>query len=203
MRNGLYAFAGAALLAWSLSAGSPAERTAEAVVAGPAAGAEPCPRLVRRSPGLIEGGCEVRVDGELALTAMTLVGPLRFARCDVEGLLRVGGDARTALSDIAIIGQQPCNDVTPCFGEEHTFPLEGRVVARPDGSLLHVLDACFDTCLGRFAGELELPLRRSAAGWRMDAQRAVVGLSGWELDGALRLRDDLALRVGRPPERAS
>jgi hypothetical protein len=61
----------------------------------------------------------------------------------------------------------------------------GQLVADDTGGLVAELDACFGTCYGELAGALRVRLAESGDGtWLIEARRARVGLSGFEVSGA-------------------
>lgn len=73
----------------------------------------------------------------------------------------------------------------PCFkgagtSKQYAYRWKGRIRA-VDGRLEHVVDACLDTCAGRFQGKLVTRLTRTAKGWRSSSDTGSIGDSGWEL----------------------
>jgi len=198
--GGLALLAGAAGLAWALA---PASGSATGVtVTGGSAGA-PCPD-VEIAGARARGGCVVDVPkAPAALAALTAFGDHRLARCMVGFELRIGGSGELALTGlvaddledrraVALGVSEACGDVLACRRVEGAdyyptardkLPWPGRVVA--SGSRLTAeLDACFDTCLGRFEGTLSLDLaERAGGGWDLAGRRAAVGDGGLELDG--------------------
>ncbi len=150
-------------------------------------GGQPCPRVERVGGGQVKGGCIVRViqDPIVYMSVLSMVGVAPFAPCGFRFEMRVDARGRFAIDDARITGISPCNDVRPCFGEsyEDTVPWRGRLERGDGGSLVARIGMCLDTCMGRFSGPVELGLKRQAEGWRMTADRATVGTSGWELDG--------------------
>jgi len=97
--------------------------------------------------------------------------------------MRVDGSGRTYLEGVTPAGESPCNDMDACDHED-IKPWRGRIEAEPDGSLTHVVNACFDTCMGQFVGKLRLSLKRVGGRWVQVADRALVGGSGYQLDGS-------------------
>lgn len=145
---------------------------------------------VRTDPeiGVARGGCVMRARrGSVALIVNTLGGRLPFARCEMRYTLHVDGSGRTVLAGVSFLGVSPCNDATNCFSSERVHFPRGRILRGPDGELRHVVDACFDTCIGRFAGRMESTLVRDGRAWRELADHALAATSGWELDGDWRL----------------
>jgi hypothetical protein len=143
------------------------------------------------------GGCELRATGrDVELGLMAVVGPVFFGSCYFDFTLSVDGSGRTLISDVFVYGTSPCTDGQGCVagpvatGDRAALPWPGRLRERADGRLVNVVDACFDTCLGRFRGRLELELRHARGGWRAVASRALVGTSGWRVDGSWELDMD-------------
>lgn len=164
-----------------------------AVIARDGSGSEakPCPPVRRPEPDLVEGGCVLRVDTRgVAIAINSVVGKLSLSSCLLKYVMRVDASGRTVLHEMVIDGPSPCNDVRPCYDDEYLYPLDGRIVLAGDGELINVVDMCLDTCLGRFEGPLELLLRGGGTEWRAKADRALVGVSGWEFDGSWALRTD-------------
>jgi hypothetical protein len=137
---------------------------------------------------VVTGGCVAHSrGGSVALTVDMLGGRLPFARCQARYTLYVDGRGRTVLAEVAFAGPSPCNDATSCFSDEGVRFARGRILRGPGGELHHVVDACFDTCIGRFAGRMETTIVRDGRTWRELADHALAGASGWELDGDWRL----------------
>jgi hypothetical protein len=162
------------------------------------AGRGGCPpiRIAEDYPEDIEGGCELSATGRgIDLVVKTMVGEMRFGTCDVNYTVRAESSGRTVVHQIQVRGDTPCNDADACFTDESFLPWHGRIVEDGRGNLRHELDACFDTCMGRFEGKLVLPLTRDARGWRADATTADLGTSGLELDGRWRMRPQSPQRL--------
>lgn len=123
--------------------------------------------------------------GRLDFSIRTLAGELPFARCLYNYDLQVDGSGRTRMSGIISAGENPCNDVRPCKNATRPgwAPWEGRIVREPDGGLLHRVDACIDTCLGQFKGQLVMRLDKRGRAWRASVRRDFVGTSGFVLEG--------------------
>jgi hypothetical protein len=147
---------------------------------------ERCPKLTPDGKG---GGCTgpfVRSRGQVDFTIRTLAGDIPFASCLYNYFLRVDGDGRTSMDGMISAGENPCNDVRPCVNRQHTgwLPWSGRIRRLEDGSLVHRVDACIDTCLGQFKGLLVMRLARHGRTWRATSARTQVGDSGFVIGGA-------------------
>jgi hypothetical protein len=122
-----------------------------------------------------------------------------FGHCYLNFKVQIDSSGRTLVSEIAIGSDNPCSDTASCANKQRTdrVPWRGRIVRMPDGRLVHRIAACFETCVGRFAGELEMDLEREGAAWRTSARNATVGDSGFTVDGTWLWRGQ-PLRI-RPP----
>jgi hypothetical protein len=135
------------------------------------------------------------VTGEADLTVLSAVQELTFSRCVVEFELLVDGAGRVKVHHLSMLGQRPCNDLDACFVRGFMAPAwDGAIESGRGGPVLR-LDACLDTCLGRFRGPLEMPLRRERGRLWLDGSRARVGSSGWTLDGRFLLRPERPIEI--------
>jgi hypothetical protein len=160
----------------------------------------PCPPIEQINPGLVEGGCVLRARGRVRLSVTTLVGKLTFARCEYTYRLHVDGRGRTELADVVFDGPSPCNDAFPCVdGQGSDQTMNGRLELASDGTPIHVIDGCFDTCMGRFDGRLEVPWTGHGRSWREQLDGAAAGVSGWQIDGAVDLRSPAPVEIKPRP----
>lgn len=145
---------------------------------------QPCPAVDADDPRALSGGCLVEMHtGAITILIRSVVGDVEFGTCLYEHDMRIDGSGRTYLEGIKGGGPSPCNDMGACDHEDE-LPWHGQIEAAPNGRLTHVVDACFDTCMGQFIGELELGLKRVGGRWQQNADRGVlVGDSGYQLDG--------------------
>jgi hypothetical protein len=152
-----------------------------------------CPPLTIRWP-IVTGGCTVELDGKkLQLSVVGPFGEMAFARCNVSFDLHLDGTGRGWIMGVNGEGGGPCFDVMPCQASlSAMIPWRARIDSRK-GDLRLRMDACLDTCVGRFAGEWDLDLVRRRGGWSARARQAMLGTSGWRFDGELRSRDDVDL----------
>jgi hypothetical protein len=110
---------------------------------------------------------------------------MAFAECDFRLDLHVDADGRGWIPTMGIDGRNPCFDAPPCFStDERALPWRASIDRRGGATELRV-DACLDTCIGRFEGRLDLDLVRHGDAWRARADQAMVGTSGWRFDGAI------------------
>lgn len=143
----------------------------------------PCPAIDDSNLRKLRGGCLVDMDSSgFDIVVRSIVGDMVFATCEYWHDLRVDGSGRTYLESIDPGGPYPCNDLNACDHKD-VLPWRGRIEAAADGRLTHVVDACFDTCMGQFAGELRLELKQVEGRWVQTADRALVGDTGYQLDG--------------------
>jgi hypothetical protein len=143
----------------------------------------PCPAIDASDPLAPQGGCKVDMASrDVAIVIRTVVGDMHFGTCSYEHDMLVDGAGRTYLVGITSGGPNPCNDMGVC-DHENAKPWRGRIESGPDGRLAHVVDACFDTCMGQFVGEMRLGLERVDGRWVQTADRALAGDSGYQIDG--------------------
>jgi hypothetical protein len=142
-----------------------------------------CPPIEAAKPRAPRGGCVVETNSRpIDIVIRSVVGDMEFGTCVYDFDLRVDGSGLTYLENIVAAGPSPCNDMKAC-DNDHPKPWRGQIEAGQDGRLTHVVDACFDTCMGQFVGKLELDLERVGGRWALLADRALVGGSGYRLDG--------------------
>jgi len=194
----------AGILMWTMTPASGAE---DGVTVSTPAGHSRCP-AVEISGRRVTGGCRVEArEAPGRFAALTLLGDHGLAECLVSFELRIGGSGELAATEVyssdlrdprALSSgvSEACGDVLACRRSvgptgyptpEDILPWSGRLIAF-DGGLVAELDACFDTCMGRFEGPLSLDVTGSAErGWRIGARRAAAGESGFEVSGGWRL----------------
>lgn len=159
----------------------------------------PCPAIDASNPRRPRGGCLVEMDShDLEIVVRSVVGDMQFGTaCLYSHDMRVDGQGRTYLEGMDGGGPSPCNDTDACDHED-IRPMRGRIEAAPDGRLTHVVDACFDTCMGQFVGELRLGLKKVEGRWVETADRALVGDTGYQIDGDWSMgQRDLDIRPAR------
>jgi hypothetical protein len=147
-------------------------------------------RAVGVSGAESRGGCAVKVFApRVRFTVLTPLGTIPFATCGVSLKLRFGGSGRVAVDDVGITSfKGPCADAVTCLGParedgDPRAPWPGAVRGDGNGALHVVVDACLDTCIGRFQGPLALGLERAERSWRLRASEAPIGESGFVVDG--------------------
>jgi hypothetical protein len=163
----------------------------------------PCPAV--RADGLsATGGCAVDArGGRVSFRVLSAVGVIEFANCRVAHTIYMDRGGRTLVDDFAVHGQQPCSDIDACWkgdDREQSYPWKGRLIRYGGGSiragggdLRHDVQACFDTCMGRFEGIVSISLDPTARDWskpdlprsrRATAPGRTLGSSGLQLDAA-------------------
>lgn len=166
----------------------------------------PCPE-VQMITGLPGGSCVVRAVASMDLKVATAIAQFPFATCSIEYNVRIDRTGRTLVSELEFDGKSPCPDIRPCFpdpvyvlSESLGPPWKGRIVKTGEGRYEHRVDACVDSCLGRFEGKLVLRLERQGVGWRALTQRGgPVGLSGLSLGTGSWRWKGLRAGLGQPP----
>jgi hypothetical protein len=160
----------------------------------------PCPAIMERSPRHVTGGCKLDALGSgISMKVHSMVGDFDFSSCTVNFDLRLDRHGRALMEHFNILGRSPCNDARPCFTETAYLPIHGRVRAVGPKGLVLAADMCLDTCLGRFRGGFVFAIARSGNAWRLNAERAPIGDSGWEIDGGWDLETPSALEIRRMP----
>ncbi|HEX2161332.1 MAG TPA: hypothetical protein VHF88_05865 [Thermoleophilaceae bacterium] len=155
----------------------------------------PCAALDLWNPQDPRGGCSTDMfSGSIDIVIRSVIGDMLFGHCTYEHDMLVDARGRTRLLNIQSGGDNPCNDMGVCeYGRRR--PWKGQIEAGPDGRLTHVIQACLDTCMGQFVGELRLSLERIDGRWIQTAERALVGDSGYQIDGSWRMRNrDIDIR---------
>lgn len=156
----------------------------------------PCPKTTGDEIGR-DSDCRIEVT-PTAVDASVLnpFGRMPFATCDVEFTLHVEPDGRTWTDDF--VGRSggagysaACGDFEACGIRASGGHMRwtGRITMGPERELRHrFTDMCLDTCVGKFRGDWTVDLRKSDRGWRLRADDAMVGVSGWTIDGEMRAR---------------
>jgi hypothetical protein len=170
-----------------------ADRGADIAVSMPRAGDDRLDRCgeLRGEGADVSGGCVVKVADERSkMSILTMFSRMPFATCGFEYDLHVGSDGTVAFADVGITTVKgPCADAVACLDPASTFddvrkiPWRGSIEAAGQGGFRLTVDACLDTCVGRFEGPLELDLLPSGPGWALEARSAPIGKSGFLLDG--------------------
>jgi hypothetical protein len=151
-----------------------------------------CPPLLSDAYPKITGGCEIRVSdsGPVPVEMATPYGAFKFGDCFVDYRILADEQGRTWTDEWKVegSGKSGCSDVGPCFdqrpnGRVDLLPWAGRIVAGPDGELLHRTRMCVRTCIGMFAGEFVTRLVRDGDRWRIEPTDA--GATGFKLDAPL------------------
>lgn len=153
---------------------------------------ERCPALADADYPQVDGGCELIVStSRVKLTIGTAFGHFEFGVCQLGYRVLVDGEGRTWTDSLHLRGpnriNNGCADVRACEDSEgDSFPWRGRISLTSDGRYVHRMDACFDTCIGFYAGPLTIGLSRGEqGGWRATAADAGVGASGLRFDGRM------------------
>lgn len=145
------------------------------------------------------GGCDLDVrESPVEFTALTLLGDQALGHCGLSYRMLVAGDGSVALLDFELVApgaaaHSLCGDILPCRKDlDETvdiakLPWRGALETE-DGRIQATVAACFDTCFGRFEGDLVLGVTQTAHGLRLRAERAPLGTSGLEISGSWRMR---------------
>jgi hypothetical protein len=156
-------------------------------------GKAPCPPVDGGDPRDVVGGCTVSAFG--ARGTLSVLGPLGvqpFVDCGISYTLHVDSLGRGWVDTFGFVGSSRCTEARACWlsrgsdGLENA-PWRARIVRDAHGLAL-VMGACLDTCIGRFEGDVRFDMRPTPHGWRLRADSAALGASGWRIDGEHRLR---------------
>ena len=179
----------AVLAATLLGVAAPAAAAKVTVLDTSGARPKPCPAIDAGDPAKPSGGCAIETAGvgDVEIVIRTVVGDMLFGDCSYDLDMRVDGTGRTYIPSPTVGGPSPCNDMNSCYHEDQR-PWSGQIEAGAGGRLTHVVDACFDTCMGQFRGKLRLGLERVDGRWTQTADRALTGDSGYQLDGRWKLQ---------------
>jgi hypothetical protein len=147
----------------------------------------------------VRGGCSGKGNAfAVRMSIRTAFGPMRFGDCALYFQMTLAASGRLWLDDLHVAGSAPCSDSRPCasrtalaarkasFGPappDKVRPWTGQVVGRAGDGYPVRFYMCIDTCIGRYAGDVEMTLARQGHGWRLRARSAGVGDGGLELDG--------------------
>jgi len=182
-----------------------APATVEPVTVGGAA--KSCPEVRVRSI-TAQGGCVLEAEGTFQFTVLHAFGDRLYASCDLNLLLQIDGQGKFIVTSVGSArGVEPagdtCGDIYMCGnGDGESALWRGRVVSTRGGMRARVVNACFDTCLGRFAGPVSAPLSSlSGEKIRLKLRLAALGTSGLALSGHWDLKrggrdPSIAIRVG-------
>jgi hypothetical protein len=175
----------------------PAATDGPAEVVSP--GGSRCPSFFEDSYPEISGGCLFRVTAdEVTLSIATPFGDLRFGDCMIDSTSFVDSSGRswTPIFDVQGKVNNGCSDVHECTGaRESKLPWKGRIVSTGEGRAVHRINACFNTCIGYYAGVLSLELERVGQRWKVTAADAQVGESGLRFDGPLQSTPSFDVRT--------
>ncbi len=142
-----------------------------------------CSSIDASDPKRLTGGCLISVESEpVQISVRTMVGDVDFANCTYDHDLRIDGSGRTYTVNVKSGGKKPCNDIDACVSEHPSRPWPGQIHTAADGSFHHLVQTCFDTCMGQFRGELRLDLTPTENGWRETIATDLVGVSGLQFE---------------------
>lgn len=161
----------------------------------------PCPRVDATGGRFVRGGCRARAESDHTLFSIrTALGRIRFADCPTRFDVTLAADGRMWLDNLWILsrfGEPVCADIWPCAPPEVIArrtkasyappralvpPWRGELLRPGRGGYVGRFRLCVDSCVGRYAGDVEVTLTRSGPGWAMRAQAAAVGDTQLELD---------------------
>ena len=162
-------------------------------------GATPAPcGAVDTSGPFIRGGCSSQAhEFTTRLFIRTAFGAIPFGRCTINWNMHVDRTGRVWIDKVRIGGGSPCNDIRACIPDavsgriakptddwplSRAFPWRGRINDDDDGFAVRV-DVCLDTCVGRYAGELDFGLGGGEGDWALKAVAAGVGDQSLQIDG--------------------
>lgn len=140
------------------------------------------------------GGCELLGTGLMTLTTLNVLGDRRYARCPVTFTVLMNAEGQIVFN-VVDMGVSPdtadvCGDIVACRNSDgEGYLWQGRVVAQSDGTLhARVPNFCFDTCIGRFGGQVTFDALMDRAGrLHLSVNSTSLGASGLLLTGRWRL----------------
>lgn len=164
-----------------------------------------CPELTVRRVEVL-GGCALEVSAaDTTFEVVTMFGDHSLGECPMLLRLQIGPEGSIGIADLTLLASSgrsagPCADIDACRRRlpdgrwtDDKLAWRGRLTSS-EGRFTATVDACFDTCLGRFEGRATLRLSPTRqGGWRLRASRTTVGTSGLELSGSW----DLSPPTGR------
>jgi hypothetical protein len=188
------ALRGVAVLLATVSMTSPCASQAAGVSVWDTSGARPveCRAIDSANPSKASGGCmvEAKTGRPIRVRVRSMVGDLTFGNCVYPHTLRIDGSGRTANDIRKVDGPRPCNDIRPCwskrsepFANQPFLTWSGQIRLDARGQIHNHVDACFETCMGRFEGDVDIALEPARAIRRAVVSRDLLGGTGFELDG--------------------
>ena len=161
----------------------------------------PCFPLFDAGYPRLDGGCRVGASSSsVRVTIGTAFGHFEFGECELGYRIVTDGKGGAWTDSLSLRGpdnlNNGCADIRECENSAgDPLPWRGRISVMPDGSYLHRMNACLDTCIGFYVGPLTMRLSRDHRGWHATADNAGVGNSGMRFDGRIDLTpNDFELR---------
>lgn len=158
-----------------------------------------CPSVAAVEGQGITGGCMLEEAAQnVDLTLLTAVGEIRLAECSLYMPVAADGKGTVFGSPPGLVGDRSCGAIEPCGGGRYGVivpPSRGRLYHDPAGRLHRRLPICLNTWLGRFEGDIDVPLHLEHGEWWSNDIRIPVGLSGLAFNGRWRLKRNIHDRV--------
>jgi hypothetical protein len=152
----------------------PANALADTSVKVRDAAGGPCPELSEKSFPQISGGCEVHAAGRapLQLSVLTPFGAFDFEKCTISYRVLADRAGRTWTDTFDATGDPDgaCGDVNACYSKktQALLPWKGRLRSDGEGGFFHRMNACVNTCVGSFTGDMLMHMRPEGKGWRTE-----------------------------------
>jgi hypothetical protein len=148
-----------------------------------------CPPVSVGDDRRIRGGCTAIVHGGISLVVRTVFATSVLARCSYRLVVRVDGHGRTWTKPLSFSNEGACGDVVFCTDDRGERVAWTGQLRRERGGLRHHVDLCLDTCIGSFAGPMEMTGHAGPRGrLELTSLNAEIGRGGLELDTTWRLR---------------
>lgn len=167
----------------------PADALGDTTVKVRDAAGSPCPALSDQEFPQVSGGCEVHAASSIPaqLAVLTPLGYFAFEKCSISYRVLADRAGRTWTDTFDATGHpdSACGDVNACFDKDGTLvPWKGRLRSDGEGGFIHRMNACVNTCVGSFTGDLVIRMRPQGKGWRAEPVNGG-GQTGFRFAGPL------------------
>jgi hypothetical protein len=121
---------------------------------------------------------------DVEVDVLTVGGHFRFLSCQGGMRVAIGPAGDLQIIDMRLTGGGGCTDINRCPPPDNPDagppPWRGRIVSTPGGRLQARIAACFDTCIGFFAGPLTVEVSPDGRRWK-SSERVGTGfdIAGW------------------------
>jgi hypothetical protein len=144
----------------------------------------------------VSGGCTFEVIDMkyMPISVSTVFGDFELSDCYLGFRGRVDSSGRTWTTETFLGarggGLSACGDIYRCTSDPAVderqpgleWPWKGRISSDGDGGYVNRIKLCWETCVGMFAGDLVLRLRRDGDTWRGEAHDTRIANSGLTIE---------------------